>query len=480
LKQHKVKEMHCTKKNCENARKAESSNPDGPKPSLSVGISGGIVLSLDKSEVPIGNMTDLTLVPRWLEAANSLVRGSKKETVQFSANVNDSAVLSRYGIYGGDRLIFRYKKSVYCFNFDQFCLQLYISAEGLSGISSKIFSRFATFKKDKVVDIPPEIIEQEGLFTNLLQFQSLEAGLKSFKQLLESRAVVGTHIFEDYFAAKRSSESKKQNNSGNNFREQRKPMHTNSFYADLIAQSCPQSNDLQRKADEMTLKAEQDRVDEIIERVNLQKKEKEMRELLKDTSVLRKRDENGKYILKPVVIEETVTEEEPIEEPKTTQIIRKTVMEKDEEGYLRPVTGVFELNLLTNQETLKQKISVTTTSEKSETIIDSFDLEGKIMNQEIIVKKIAPVVVEQKNTKDQKNSEVRKKFVEANHEVDPNIELAEQKIRNAKALALVKEKERIAKEKAEKEKQKAEKERLKQEKEFAQKVARDHDAQKKP
>jgi len=58
--------------------------------------------------------------------------------------------------------------------------------------------------------------------------------------------------------------------------------------------------------------------------------------------------------------------------------------------------------------------------------------------------------------------------------------LAEQKIRNAKALALVKEKERIAKEKAEKEKQKAEKERLKQEKEFAQKVARDHDAQKKP
>jgi len=229
----------------------------------------------------------------------------------------------------------------------------------------------------------------------------------------------------------------------------------------------------------MTLKAGLDRENEINERINLQKKEKEMRELLKDTSVLRKRDENGKYILKPVVIEETVAEPEPIEEPKTTQIIRKTVMEKDHEGFLLPVTGVFELDLLTNEETLKQKISVTTTSEKSETIIENFDLKGKLINKEIIVKKIAPVVVEQKNTKDQKNTEVRKKFVEANHEVDPNVELAEQKIRNAKALALVKEKERIAKEQAEKEKQKAEKERLKQEKEFAQKVARDHEAQKK-
>jgi len=57
--------------------------------------------------------------------------------------------------------------------------------------------------------------------------------------------------------------------------------------------------------------------------------------------------------------------------------------------------------------------------------------------------------------------------------------LAEQKSRNAKALATVKEKERIAKEEADKQKEKERKLKLKQEKELADKVSREHDAQSK-
>jgi len=91
----------------------KNANPDGPRPSLSVTIVGGVVLgNLDNTEVFI-NMSDLTFVPRWIEATNSLIKGSKKETLQFSAN--DTATVSRYGICGGDRIIFRVKKNVFLF-----------------------------------------------------------------------------------------------------------------------------------------------------------------------------------------------------------------------------------------------------------------------------------------------------------------------------------------------------------------------------
>jgi len=125
----------------------------------------------------------------------------------------------------------------FCFDFNQFCLQLFIASDGLSNIVSKIFSRFAPFKKDKSVDIPAEIIEQEGLYTNLLQQQSLEAGLKYLKLNLESKAMVGTTIFEDYFAHKKSTDRKRENNPNNNNNRDTRGKTINSFYADLISQS---------------------------------------------------------------------------------------------------------------------------------------------------------------------------------------------------------------------------------------------------
>jgi len=122
-------------------------------------------------------------------------------------------------------------------------------------------------------------------------------------------------------------------------------------------------------------------------------------------------------------------------------------MEKDLDGFLRPVTGVFELNLETKIETLKQKIAVTNTDTSSVSVIETFSATGEVEHREEITKKIAPVVVEsqQKNVKDQ-HAQVKKKFVKSNEDVDTNAQLADQKLRNAKALALVKEKERIAKE----------------------------------
>jgi len=83
---------------------------------------------------------------------------------------------------------------------------------------------------------------------------------------------------------------------------------------------------------------------------------------------------------------------------------------------------------------------------------------------------------QQKNVKDQ-HAQVKKKFVKSNEDVDTNAQLADQKLRNAKALALVKEKERIAKEQIEQENQKVLKEKMRQEKELEQKISREVDAQ---
>jgi len=94
---------------------------------------------------------------------------------------------------------------------------------------------------------------------------------------------------------------------------------------------------------------------------------------------------------------------------KTTAIIKKTVMEKDQDGFVRPVTGVFELNLETKEKSLKQKINKTIIDKSTCSVIDTYSPNGEVERRGEVVKRITPAAPQQqKNTAKDQQDQIKK------------------------------------------------------------------------
>jgi len=234
-----------------------------------------------------------------------------------------------------------------------------------------------------------------------LSQKSLQSTTRTLKGLLESGSIVGSYLPMDYFRNKQRAEK----------HEIKQQQHQTNFLAELLRGDSFLPDNFQESQIQAKTMTEENIIsygNQVAEAKRLRQeekdREKEFQKKLKDTSILHRRGEDGKYIIN---IKEKVPEPEP--EPKKPIIKKKILKETDEEGYVKPVVGIFEKDHEKKTEYLKKKIVVDTRNNTVVSFVETFSKDGKVVSKKTTAVK-SQVQTQSKETSD----EITQSLIKAN------------------------------------------------------------------